>query len=129
MNKKIIAIVISALVLVGAITTGVIYVNQPKNEVVETQQNTTNNKPTSTWENSVLTYNGQDGITAGELIAQVATIKKDSYGMVASINGLEPDSKKNQYWQFLVNGVSSTVGADTYVTKSTDIITWEITSF
>lgn len=77
-------------------------------------------------------YPGKDGKNALELLklAYPNTTTKSSGSLgeyVTSINGREAGS--NEYWQFLVNGKSSDVGASTYVTKSTDMIEWKLTSF
>ena len=129
MKKKLVLIVASIIIVVaGGI--GIYYlVNQSNNKTVSAQNQPSEVKPTATWKDNVLTYSGKTNVTAGDLITQVATTKKDKYGMIASINGVESDSTKGQYWQFMINGVSSTVGADTYITKSTDVITWQLASF
>jgi len=77
-------------------------------------------------------YPGQDGKTALELLkgAYPSTVTKSSGSLgeqVMSINGKEAGS--NEFWEFLVNGTAATVGASTYVTKSTDMIEWKLTSF
>ncbi|NTW61707.1 DUF4430 domain-containing protein [Candidatus Saccharibacteria bacterium] len=129
MKKKLLLIVAAVIIVVGGGLGAYYLVNQSNNKSTTSENKSTESKPTATWKDDILTYNGKDGVTAGDLIAQVATIEKDKYGMVASINGVASDSTKNQYWQFMINGVSSTVGADTYVTKNTDVITWQLATF
>lgn len=101
--------------------------------------NTNGNTPTANTNVAVNTnaatsylYSGQDGKTALELLktAYPNTTTKSSGSLgeqVMSINGKE--AKSNEYWQFLVNGTAATVGAGSYVTKSTDMIEWRLTSF
>ena len=77
-------------------------------------------------------YAGQDGKTALELLKAVypntRTKVSGSLGeQVMGINGREAGS--NEYWQFLVNGKAADVGPSAYVTKSTDMIEWKLTSF
>jgi len=78
------------------------------------------------------TYIGQNGKNALELLKttypNTTTKTSGSLGeQVMSINGIE--AKSNEYWEFLVNGAAASVGAGAYVTKSTDTITWKLTSF
>jgi len=78
-----------------------------------------------------LTYSGKDGKTALELLEQNAKIKTNGTGtnaFITSINGVTANSS-NQYWAFYINGESSTVGAGSYTTKSTDTISWKLESF
>ncbi len=77
-------------------------------------------------------YPGKDGKTALELlkVAYPSTVTKSSGSLgeqVVSINGREAGS--NEYWQFLVNGTAADVGAGAYMTKSTDMVEWKLTSF
>lgn len=77
-------------------------------------------------------YPGKDGKNAMELlkVAYPSTVTKTSGSLgeyVTGINGKEAGS--NEYWQFLVNGKSSDVGASSYITKSTDTIEWKLTAF
>ncbi|MGE5392926.1 MAG: DUF4430 domain-containing protein [Candidatus Saccharibacteria bacterium] len=74
-----------------------------------------------------VSYEGQDGQTAMVLLMarhDVAT-KDYSFGkMVTGIDGVTPDSR--HFWGFYVNGQLSQVGADAYVTKSTDRLEWKL---
>jgi hypothetical protein len=78
-----------------------------------------------------LSYKGEDGKTALELLQKTATIKTSGTGenaYVTTISNIAANSK-NEYWQFFVNGKSSMVGAGSYTTKSTDTITWMLSTF
>jgi len=125
--KKQVKIYIGIVILLIGLTAGGFYLYQSNAKKAEPAPVAVITTPSSTWENNTLTYSGKDGVTAEDLIKQVATITKDTYGMVASINGVSPTG--NQYWQFNIDGVSSNEGAGTYITKSTETITWKLSSF
>lgn len=127
MKKRIILSVIG-LVLLAGLSAGTVYLKQSgaQNNQTNTQQETpkVNNRE--------LTYQGKDGATALDLLKQNATIESTGEGSMAyvtSINNVKPDSSKNEFWSFSVNGTPATVGAGSYVTKSTDTITWKIDTF
>ncbi len=73
-------------------------------------------------------YLGQDGKNALEILKSsynVETKTSDGLGeFVTSIDGRVPDDK--HFWAFYVNGEQSQVGASSYITKSTDAITWKL---
>lgn len=72
-------------------------------------------------------YSGQDGKTALELLKAKFTIETQNIAgveTVVSISGKK--SSANEYWAFLVGGVESVQSASSYVTKTTDVITWEL---
>lgn len=78
------------------------------------------------------TYPGQDGKTALELLKAKypQTSTKTAEGMGEYVTGINcRDAGASEYWEFKVNGISSEVGAGTYVTKSTDTLEWKLTSF
>jgi hypothetical protein len=102
---------------------------------VAKESTNTNNTNVANHNTNVATsyrYPGQDGKNALELLKttypNTTTKTSGSLGeQVMSINGIE--AKSNEYWEFLVNGAAASVGAGAYVTKSTDTITWKLTSF
>jgi len=100
-------------------------------KVTKHEVNANVNSASSTNAATSYLYPGRDGKTALELlkVAYPDTTTKSSGSLgelVTSINGKEAGS--NEYWEFLVNGVAATVGAGSYVTKSTDMIEWKLTS-
>jgi len=130
MNKKIVALVIGVLVLVGG-GAGAYYLTQNNTASNNQSQTAKTSEEKATWIDNVLTYKGQDGKTALELLEQSATIVKSGEGEMAyitSINNLAANPS-NEYWSFNVNGTPASVGAGSYVTKSTDTITWKISTF
>lgn len=74
-----------------------------------------------------VSYQGQDGKTALELLKNAYATETESFSfgdMVTSIGGVKAST--NQFWAFSVNGQTSNEGAGTYVTKSTDTISWKL---
>ena len=74
-----------------------------------------------------LSYRGQAGQTALALLQKHATVQTKHYSfgdMVASINGTKGTGPK--YWTFYINSKEASVGAGTYVTKSTDTLSWKL---
>ena len=126
-KQQIIAAVAAVLLIIAAVVAGIYYnqsVTTPTPTVVSVVQ-----KPKLV--NNTLTYQGKDGVTALTLLQQNATIVMSGTGemaFVTSIDGVTANSS-NQYWQLFVNGTSASVGAGSLVTKSTDTIKWELSSF
>jgi len=131
-SKKQLAIwIASAIIVVAGAATGIyFYENQSKPvEVDQTAQTTA--EANSTAKVTSITYQGQDGKTALELLESAAKIEKSGEGAnayVTSINGVTADSTK-EYWAFSINGEASMVGAGSYITKSSDVIKWDLTTF
>jgi hypothetical protein len=74
----------------------------------------------------------EEGKTALDLTSKAATIEKtgeSKNAFVTSINGAKADSSKNEYWELIVNGKSSQVGAGSYVVKEGDKIEWRLSKF
>jgi len=82
--------------------------------------------PTTTSQTQEVSYKGVEGKTALELLKTNATVETQNYEgigeMVTSINGIA--STNDHFWIYYVNGEQGQVGAGTYVTKSTDQISW-----
>ncbi len=82
--------------------------------------------PVATSQQQEISYQGVDGKNALELLKSNATVETQNYEgigeMVTSINGMP--SNADNYWLYYVNGEPGQVGADAYVTKSSDTITW-----
>lgn len=75
----------------------------------------------------LITYQGQDGKTALEILKTKATIetKQSSFGeYVDKINDIKGGTD-NKYWIFYVNGKMAEIGAQDYITKATDVIEWK----
>ncbi len=134
-SKKQLAIwITSAIIVIGGAATGIyLYENQSNSAEVEQVDQTTQTtaETDSTAKVTTITYQGQDGKTALELLEAAASIEKSGEGenaYITSINGVAADSTK-EYWAFSINGEASMVGAGSYVTKSSDVIKWDLTTF
>lgn len=74
-----------------------------------------------------MSYQGQAGQTALTLLKKHATVQVKHYSFgdqVIAINGTSGNGPK--YWTFYINSKEASVGAGTYVTKSTDKIMWKL---
>lgn len=74
-----------------------------------------------------LSYHGQAGQGALVLLKKHAVVQTKHYSfgdMVTSINGTKGAGPK--YWTFYINGKEASVGAGSYITKSTDMLTWKL---
>ncbi|HUD20795.1 MAG TPA: DUF4430 domain-containing protein [Candidatus Saccharimonadales bacterium] len=75
----------------------------------------------------IVALDGQDNVTALNLLKashQVQTEQTSLGEYITGIDGVTPNS--NQFWAFYVNGQMADVGADSYVTKSTDRIVFSL---
>jgi hypothetical protein len=125
--KKIETIVIAVIILLLGVAYGLL------NDEVDTPT-TQNNQATNTTtqqqvaSESLIRYSGQDGRTAMDILKANYNVQTQSFGdmgdFVKSIDGVEPDNK--HFWALYVNGSVSQVGADQYVTKSSDILEWKL---
>lgn len=123
MKKKIAYIII--IVALAGIVTAAIHYQQPSFifSMFEKVEITNNGKTVS--------YDGEDGKTALELLQKNATVLMSGTGknaFVTSINDTAANSS-NQFWALKVNGKDSMVGAGSLITKDSDTITWELTTF
>ncbi|HUD07710.1 MAG TPA: DUF4430 domain-containing protein [Candidatus Saccharimonadales bacterium] len=74
-----------------------------------------------------ISYDGKDGTNAFVLLKKYVKIQAKLYSFgyfVSSINGVAGNGPK--YWTFFVNGKEADAGASSYITKSSDIITWKL---
>jgi len=77
--------------------------------------------------NKVIQYKGDDGKTALELLkANFTTETQQSGGVetVVSISGKKASA--NEYWAFFVGEIESSSLSSSYITKTTDVIRWEL---
>jgi hypothetical protein len=91
-------------------------------------QNQTSNQIATQTGAQTVTYQGQDGKSALVLLQSMHQVQVQHFSFgdeVMSIDGVTPDNS-TAYWEFMVNGKDSPVGASTYITKSTDAITWRV---
>jgi hypothetical protein len=89
--------------------------------------NNTVTAPTTQEQVTEISYKGEDGKTAFELLDANYDIETKQYDfgpMVLAINGRKANS--DEFWAFYVNGELAQVGAAEYQTKATDTITWKL---
>ena len=129
---------------------GIIYAFQqtpvlaPTNDTVTTDQNNQTTPSTNTSvkpgtdpapppaqqvPTTTITYQGQDGKNALELLKANHQVEAKHYSfgdLVTGIDGVTPDSK--HFWALYINDKFSQVGASSYITKSSDTIKWQMDS-
>lgn len=72
---------------------------------------------------------GKTALEATESMVKVVTSGTGENAFVTLIEGREADTKKHEFWEFLVNGSQAQVGAGSYILKNNDQIQWKITNF
>jgi hypothetical protein len=77
---------------------------------------------------TVVSYKGIVGMSALAVLQQKYHVQIKSYSglgvEVTGIDGVQAGTK--HYWAFYVNGKVAQVGAGSYITKATDMITWKL---
>jgi hypothetical protein len=124
-QKILVTITLAIVLLLGSATMVVAWHTHKEGKTATTQ--TIQKVATSQEPITDLTYSGQDGKNALDLLKQHATVatKDSSYGpFVDSIDGVVGGTN-GKYWTFYVNGAQASVGAGTYVTRSSDQIEWK----
>lgn len=76
-------------------------------------------------------YIGKNALeaTTNVLSGKVEMTGTSENAFVTSINGRKADSKKHEFWELIVNGKSSDVGAGSYIIKNYDQIEWKINNY
>jgi hypothetical protein len=77
----------------------------------------------------VSSFIGKTALEATESTVEVVTNGTGENAFVTSIDGREADAKKREFWEFLINGSQSQVGAGSYIVQNNDQIQWKITNF
>lgn len=112
------------------VSTAIVLMAAGCNKATTTESTTTptTNQDQQQASSQAITYDGQDGKTALDLLKTNYQVETQDYSgigeFVKSINGISPD--KDHFWAFYVNGASSNVGASQYQSKSTDKIEWKL---
>jgi hypothetical protein len=144
-NKRIIYGIVGLLIVAGFVGGGVIVLQQrqPAKTAVQTTPTPSPapTAPVGTISQAssgaalvhTLTYKGEDGKTALDLLKQhdptAQTKGEGTNAYVTAIGGYTANADKHEYWEMFVNGQSSSVGAGSYTTKSTDTIEWKIATY
>lgn len=126
--SKILTVIIAVALLGG----GFLVVNSKddKSTTNTSTANTSTKVVKFSADKKTVSYDGQEGKTAMDLLNTLATVETEAsaYGdFVTTINGLKADSTK-EYWSFYVNGAYASEGAGTYITSDTDKIEWKLES-
>lgn len=130
---------LTVIALIAALVVGVggvsLYTVNRNDDKVDNQQSTsqqtteqTTAKLTSSEDKKTVSYEGQTGKTALEVLKSLADVKtKDSsYGeFVVAINGVEADGTA-EFWSFYVNGTLASEGAGTYKSTNGEKIEWRV---
>ena len=74
-----------------------------------------------------VTYPGQEGKNALELLQQNHSVDVSAQGFVNAIDGRKPGD--HEFWAFYVNDKQAEVGAKDYTTKAGDAVEWKLESF
>jgi hypothetical protein len=135
-KKQLSTWIISAILIVAVAITGIyLYESRGDQETqaIQQQEQVQNTVNISFSEDGkTLSYDGQSGKTALELLTigtEVGTSGSGENTYVTSINGIEADLSNSQFWAFYINGESASVGAGSYTTLDSDVISWELTTF
>lgn len=117
-------VTLGAVVVLAAVGVFAWQTNSQGSNPSSNQSTPTNNTTQST---DSLSYQGENGKTALELLKQKAQVetKDSSFGeYVTAINGNDGDGQK--YWLFYVNGKQASEGAGTYKTQDGETIEWRL---
>lgn len=96
-----------------------------KTATTHTTTNTTAN--TNAALSFVVSYAGQEGKSALELLQANHQVEASAEGFVSSIDGQAPGDR--QYWALYLNGTLADKGAKDLITKNTDQIGWRLDNF
>lgn len=120
-RKKLLLTSILAIALTGAgcSLTQTINVNEARSRNANSVSNT--NRVNS------ITYSGQTGKNALDLLKAKHQVDVSAQGFVNAIDTIKPGD--HHYWSFYVNDKQADVGAKEYITKNTDAIEWKLEAF
>lgn len=123
-RKNIFLFIIGAILFGGATGWGLVHNASQATQLAATPTPTV--AATATPQDGVISYNGEEGKNALELLKKNHTVTEENstYGtFVKGIDGKVGDDKN--YWAFYVNGAYASVGAASYTTKATDKLEWK----
>ncbi len=77
--------------------------------------------------NHIVSYRGENGKNALELLKAHHQVSAQQFSIGAFVTGIDGiNAPPSYFWAFSVNGKPSDVGADQYVTKTSDTLTWQL---
>lgn len=130
MKKQILTYIVIVTVAVGVIVGG-FYGYQALTAKPAVSVTTVTTTCDTSDNGKTVTYKGEDNSTALDLLNKYCTTESQGQGQsafITKINDVTANST-NEFWSFKVNGEMATVGAGSYITKSSDTIIWELSSF
>ena len=127
-TQKIIAIVLGILALASIAATVIIIINANKPDEPEPEPEPTLDCP---MENGVVTYEGEQGKTALEILQSICEIETKTTAegaiiTVVAIDGIKASSP--DYWAFYLNSQYALNSPNNILTTETDLIKWQLES-
>jgi hypothetical protein len=77
----------------------------------------------------ISSFIGKTALEATEANTQVVANGTGMNAFITSLDGKTIDPKKHEFWELLVNGEPSQVGAGSYSIQNNDQITWKINTY
>jgi hypothetical protein len=77
----------------------------------------------------ISSFAGKSALDATQANAKTEMSGTRQNAFVTSINGKVADSKKHEFWELVINGVSAQVGAGSYIIQKGDSILWKISTY
>lgn len=74
-------------------------------------------------------YIGKTALEATEAKLKTEKTGEKENAFVTSIEGRTADSKKREFWEFLVNDKQAEIGAGSYIIQNGDQIEWKISNY
>lgn len=74
-------------------------------------------------------YIGGTALVATETKVKIEKTGEKENAFITSIEGKAADPKKREFWEFLVNGKQTKVGAGSYIVQNGDQIEWKISNW
>jgi hypothetical protein len=71
---------------------------------------------------------GSTALAATQAVAEVQLEGEGELAVVTGIDGIVPDTNKQEFWKLVINGEDVPVGAGTYVVQDHDTVAWEVDS-
>lgn len=133
-KKQLSTWIISTVLIIAIVITGIFVYESiiTKKDQPETEQKIDTVSITFKENGKKLSYEGKSGKTALELLTEgteVTMSGSNENAYVTGINGVEANASANEFWAFYINGESAMVGAGSYKTLDSDVISWELTNF
>ncbi len=121
MKKKLIFPLVALAIFGASCWTQTVNINSTTN------QNGNTNTVACTPAADSVTYAGQDGKNALELLQANNQVDVTAEGFVNAIDGKKPGDR--QFWAFYVNCNQAEIGAKDYQTTDQDLVEWKLESF